>query len=263
MPIPGATRWLSVIGVTVRLCGPFAAWSSAWLQGRAAFDDVLSHAGVPGATVLDHTNAAGLGSVADVLISWRRAGATNVRAVFPVAGDVRGLPGPANFRIAALDAGSGVLAGSIGLVPEARSRSVSSARELITWHAYDIDAPPLDHVQVEEAAHELTEIIRSSASALAAAAVAGGAEDVRDELSEARRAGERLSLPAGYPQRAVALIAQAERMAAVLHLAQADPVGGAVDRVGIAARSDALRPLETAVRRARVSGYNALAGPPF
>jgi len=43
----------------------------------------------------------------------------------------------------------------------------------------------------------------------------------------------------------------------VLRIALLDPVGGAIDRTGVAARTDALRPLVTAVRRARVAGYNA------
>jgi len=76
-------------------------------------------------------------------------------------------------------------------------------------------------------------------------------------LAHARRAGERLDLPSGYPSRAVALLAQAERMDDVLRIALLDPVGGAIDRTGVAARTDALRPLVTAVRRARVAGYNA------
>ena len=89
--------------------------------------------------------------------------------------------------------------------------------------------------------------------------MAGRTAGVADPLHEARRAGERLNLPPGFPARAVALVAQAERLQAVLDLALADPIGGAVDRAGIAARTAALRPLATAVRRARVAGYNALA----
>jgi hypothetical protein len=53
------------------------------------------------------------------------------------------------------------------------------------------------------------------------------------------------------------LLAQAERMDDVLRIALLDPVGGAIDRTGVAARTEALRPLVTAVRRARVAGYNA------
>jgi hypothetical protein len=55
----------------------------------------------------------------------------------------------------------------------------------------------------------------------------------------------------------VRLVAQAERLQAVLDIAALDPTGGAIDRTGIAARTAALRPLAMAVRRARVAGYNA------
>ncbi len=213
---------------------------------------------MPGATVVDHTKAGGLGSVADVLVAWRRADSRGVRAVFPAAGDVRGLPGPAGFRTAAIDAGSAVWTSALGVVPVRVARTVSSARELVVWHAYDIGEAPLDHVQVDEAAHDLGAAIRESASALSAAEVAGRGADVREELDDARRAGERLNLPPGFPQRAVLLLAQAERLAAVLDVAAGDPHGGAIDRHGVQARAEALRPLTTAVRRARVAGYNAL-----
>jgi hypothetical protein len=257
-----------VIIVTARLCGPFAAWSSAWLQGRAAFDDVLAQAGVPGAVVVDHTRRGGLNSVGEVLVVWRLDGALGVRAAFPVAGDVRGVPGPSQFASAALDAGGAVFAAAVGLVPERLDPFVpgrlapagSSARELIRWHAYDVETGSKDHVQVEEAAHDLTESIRESASVLTSADVLGRTDDVREELSDARRAGERLSLPADYPQRAVLLLAQAERIAAVLDVAGTDPAGPAIDRRSIELRAQALGLLVTAVRRARVAGYNALDG---
>ncbi|MCU1658491.1 MAG: hypothetical protein JWO57_3147, partial [Pseudonocardiales bacterium] len=92
-----------------------------------------------------------------------------------------------------------------------------------------------------------------------AADVAGWMDDIADELRDARRAGEHLNLPPGHPSRAVALVAQAERLQAVLDLAAKDPTGGAIDRTGIAARAESLRPLSVAVRRARMAGYNALA----
>ncbi|MHA3702293.1 hypothetical protein ACXR2U_08905, partial [Jatrophihabitans sp. YIM 134969] len=55
--------------------------------------------------------------------------------------------------------------------------------------------------------------------------------------------------------------AQARRLRAVLDLAVADPAGGAVDRLGMATRQAALRPLLTAVRRARMAACNALVEP--
>ena len=241
--------------------GPLAAWASAWLSGQAAFDDVLS--GVGGHALMDHTGDLAFTSLerptslSEVLIAWRQARA-QVRLVLPIAGDVRGLPGPAQFRSEALDAGEAVFGGGIGLVPEMISHHPSSAPPSCLWHVFDVDEPPVDFLSLADAQHELIETIRESASALSAADVAGWIEDVREELAGARRAGERLNLPSCFPQRAVQLIAQAERLAAVLDVATSDPTGGAIDRTGIAARADALRPLTVAVRRARLAGYNAL-----
>jgi len=177
--------------------------------------------------------------------------------VLPVAGDVRGLPGPAQFRSCALDAGEAVVGGGLGLVPDVVERYPSSVPATVVWQAHTVDDPPPDPLSVAEAQHDLTEAIREAATALSAADVAGWIDDVGDALADARRAGERLDLPPGFPSPAVRLLAQAERLHAVLGLAALDPAGGAIDRDGIAARTDALRSLATAVRRARLAAYNA------
>jgi hypothetical protein len=241
-------------------CGALVAWTSAWLAGVAASDDVLR------ATVGDDSphHVEGLPDapseipvpLSEALITWRRTSAS-VRLVLPVAGDVRGLPGPAQFRSSALDAGEAVVGGGLGLVPDVVERHPSSVPATVIWQAHSVDEPPPDPLSVAEAQHDLTETIRETASALAAADVARWTDQVGDALTDARRAGERLDLPPGFPPAAVRLLAQAERLHAVLDLAALDPVGGAIDRDGIAARTEALRSLATAVRRARLAAYNA------
>lgn len=239
--------------------GALAAWTSSWLAGEAASDEVLR------ATVGDDVphQVEGLDDgpvpLSQALITWRRAGRP-VRLVLPVAGDVRGLPGPARFRSGALDAAEAAFGGGLGLVPDVVERHPSSAPIAVTWRAYQVDEPPPDPLCVTDAQHDLTEAIRDAASALVAADVANRIDDVTDALADARRAGERLSLPPGFPAPAVRLIAQAERLRAVLALAARDPIGGATDASGITARDDTLRPLATAVRRARLAGYNAVSG---
>jgi hypothetical protein len=240
--------------------GVLAAWTTAWLSGRAAFDDVLH------ATAGDDRahQLLPVGGSADVLpealsqalIAWRGT-ADEVRLVLPVAGDVRGMPGPREFLDAALVAGEAVYGGPVGLVPGITSYAVTSAPTTVLWRAFAVEEPKPDHLAVSEAQHDLTEAIRESASALAGAGVARWFADVSEQLSRARRAGEELDLPPGFPPRAVALIAQAERLQAVLDIAAQDPTGAAIDRGGIQARDEALRPLALAVRRARVAGYNA------
>lgn len=242
--------------------GPLAAWTAAWLDGRVASDEVLRAAA---GTDAPH-QVGGLGAfdaelvpLSEVLIAWRRAGGA-VRLALPVAGDVRGLPGPPSFRSAALAAGEAVFGATVGIVPSVTDHAPSSAPPTVLWEAFQVTAAPADHIAVADAQYELTTSIRESASALSAADVAGWIDDIADALHDVRRAGDQLNLPPGFPPRAVALVAQTERLQAVLDLAAQDPTGGAIDRTGIAARWDALRPLATAVRRARLAGYNALAG---
>jgi hypothetical protein len=238
--------------------GVLAAWMSAWFAGDVGPDEVVD------ATTGDDAahQVAGLGldlvALRDVLVTWRRAHQP-VRLVLPVPGDLRGVPGPGEFRSAALDAGEAVCSGELALVPEITDYYPSSAPTSVVWHAHVIEPAPPDYAQLAEVAYELGQAIREAATALRAADVAGSAGDVADALHDARRAGEHLNLPPGFPSRAVALLAQAERMHAVLDLAAADPEGGAIDRFGMSARASALRPLEVAVRRARLAGYNARA----
>ena len=256
----GATPSVSWIHVPAVRSGLLAAWASAWLAGSVSLDEAVdavsgddarhTASGLPGS----HPDRAG--ALADVMVAWRRHGA-GVRLVLPVAGDVRGLPGPAAFRDAALEAGEAVVGGPLGAVPSVVGFGPSSAPTSVVWQVFAIEPAPPDFVDLTDAQFELVTAIRETATALTAADVAGSAD--QQALAEARRAGEQLELPRGFPQRAVALLAQAERMQAVLDLALADPVGGAVDRFGIAARTSALRPLITTVRRARLAGYNAAA----
>jgi hypothetical protein len=245
--------------VPVVRSGPLAAWAAAFFTGRVSVDqaaDAVTADDAPhqvgGLPAFD----AELVPLREVLVAWRRGGGS-ARLVLPVAGDVRGLPGPAAFRSAALESGEAVVGAGIGVVPEVVAYYPSSAPSTVLWQAFVIEPAPVDFIAVPDAQYELTTAIRESASALSAADVAGWVDDVADTLHDARRAGERLNLPPDFPPRAVALLAQAERLQAVLDLAYADPTGGAIDRTGIAARSAALKPLATAVRRARIAGYNA------
>jgi hypothetical protein len=246
--------------VTRLRSGVLAAWSGAWLHGRCGPDEVID--AVTGSDAPHQVGGlpgfdAELVSLHQLLRAWCTAG-DPVRLVLPVAGDVRGLPGPAAFRSAALEAGEAVCGGGVGAVPQLIDYAPSSAPCTVLWQAFAIEPVPPDPLQLGEAQHDLTTTIRESATALSAADVAGWVEDIADALHDARRAGEHLNLPPGFPSRAVALLAQAERLQAVLDLVEQDPTGGAIDRTGIAARAAGLRPLATAVRRARLAGYNAL-----
>ena len=245
--------------MTTRRCGPLAAWLSAWQLGQVGPDEVVDAVTGEDAPhlVSGLPDADGeFTGLRDLIVRWRLDGGV-VRAVFPAAGDVRGVPGPGGFTGAALDAGEAICGAALGAIPEYVDFSPSSAPPTVVWHVYEIEPAPPDYQQLGDAQYELTTAVRDAASALAAADVPGWMDEFGPALRSARRAGEYLNLPPGYPTRAVALLSQAERLQAVLDVAALDPIGGAHDRTGIAARRDALRPLEVAVRRALIAGYNA------
>jgi hypothetical protein len=240
--------------------GVFAAWTSAWLAGEAAYDDVVARVtgddephrvtGLPGVE-----GDKPLGWVLPVL---RDRSPDGVRTVLPAAGDPRGLPGPGPFTTAALAAGEAVIGRGIGLVPRVTAHgSVQDQTSCVLWTVYEVPEPAPDPLTVAEAEHDLTAATRDAASALAALDVASWRPEVADGLARMRR-GVTPDLPPGHEARAVRLLASADRLAAVLDLARADSPGGAVNGAEARARDEALRPLVTAVRRARLAAYNAV-----
>ncbi len=244
-----------------------AAWGTAWLQGAASHDDVVD--AVRGSAPQAHPGSAvdrslaGTGfdprdafPVSTALTDWRRAGASSLRLVLPIPGDVRGLGGPAEFRSIALTAGEAVFGAGWGLTCEVGEQTASSAGRQVTWRRSPVEELAPDPLGISEADYELTEAIRETASTLAARGAPSWLRDVAGALSGARRAGERLWLPASHPPRAVRVLAQAERLAAVLELVDRDDTGE-VTVHGMAERRASLQPLRLAVRRALMAGYNA------
>ena len=124
----------------------FTVWSSAWLAGAAAPDDVLDALGpwarvhevaaMDAGTALTHALAppgATPGSVTFLLAALRRAAPAGPAGSSRAApGDPRGLPGPGPFSRAAMGAGEGVLVtdAGLGLVP------VRVADGVLRWTAY-------------------------------------------------------------------------------------------------------------------------------
>jgi len=170
---------------------------------------------------------------------------------------VRGTPASPAFRAAPLDAGQAAFAGGIGLVPGRPSESPSSAAPVTVWRAFPVDPAVPDPLQLSEAEHDLAVAVRETAILLRERDLTGGRPPDARELERIRRASEGLRLPAGFPPRAAALLASAERLQAMVSLATRDVHGGAIDRDGIEARAHALSQLATTVRRARLAGYNA------
>jgi hypothetical protein len=240
-----------------RRCARLAAWGSAWLAGTASFDQVLD-AVAGGGRVIGGPgfDSPGVHPVGVALADWKRAGTPALRLVLPVPGDARGLAGPAEFQDAALQAGQAVYGNEFGATVLVGPETPSSAGPEVIWQRAAATAPPPDPLSLADAEHELAEAIRETASDFARRGATSWLSDIAPALSDARRAGERLHLPASHPARAVRLIAQAERLTAVFAVVDADDTGP-LTAAAVSERSQALAPLRLAVRRALLAGYNA------
>src|SRR5690349_23691613 len=120
-------------------------WARAWRAGTVSYDDVA-----------DETEGGEEHLVADAPDTWTdiplreavrvlaKLHPDDIRLVLPAPGDPRGLPGPGPFTGAALEAGEGVIAGPLGLIPEVRTHTSGSGDtfEIVVWQAYPLPGSP-------------------------------------------------------------------------------------------------------------------------
>ncbi|UVS80215.1 hypothetical protein [Actinokineospora sp. UTMC 2448] len=241
----------------------FAVWVSAWLPGSAASDDVLDALGhwselhdvvavdEPTATELDLPVRGEAGApVASLLTALRRVNATSVRLVLPVPGDVRGLGTRSEFAGTALHAGEAVVIDGTGygLVPEPIADGV------LRWTAFPTgETAGVEHLPLGEAEHELTGAMRVAAGVLTELGVAKHRAGVREEIT-ARIAHRAAAVwPEGTPPRSLRVLQRANEVATILDLAAEDAPGSAVSSSAARKRAEALRPLNDAVRLARLA----------
>lgn len=239
-------------------------WSSAWLSGFAAPDDVLDAlqdwAQAHEVVAADAATAATVdipergeepGHLAALLATLRRAGAPGGRLVLPVPGDVRGLGQSSGFAADALHAGEAVVHGSLGVVPE------SVAEGVLRWTVFDLGTPPTaPFVPLGEAEHELTGAMRVAAGLLTELGVAKHRAGVREELRDRLAAAPKVRWPEGMPPRALRVLQRATEVSAILDLAGEDEPGGALSASAAMKRAQALRPLFDAVRTARCAAID-------
>lgn len=241
----------------------FTVWSSAWLAGVAAPDDVLDallpwalahdvQAADEATAVITSLSAPGtpVSSLAFLLATLRRTAPRGAaRLVLPVPGDIRGLPGPGVFSQEATAAGEGVLFADagLGIVP------TMVADGVLRWTVYPVGdpGPPPEYVALNQAERDLREQVRQSASVLTSLGVARHRPGVREEIAAALRARPESLWPAGMPGQALRVLQHADEVEAILAAAHVDEPGGALSASAAEARREALRPIETSVRVAR------------
>lgn len=244
------------------------AWGNAWLTGHVGLDeaaDAVERQGGPHVVVgVPGENGElplrrGLGAL-------RVAGLTALRLALPAPGDPLGLTGPPDFNAAAIDAGEAVLATagerSLGLIPaeDRRGSSYVGTR----WEVCETRRGTPDTPLLPEADHELTLAVREATEALLAM---DGGQEWRPEIAEAlgalresHRHEQVGGLAPGYAARAHRVAALASRLAVVVDLARSTETVG-LSAAHIQRRSEALRTLDRAVRRARVAACNSVLDP--
>lgn len=240
-----------------------AVWTSAWLHGAAASDDVLDalqpwaeQQQVRAATDELSTRLELPGpretpaSTGALLAALRKAGAVTADLVLPVPGDVRGLDGATDFAKQAMRSGEATVLSDagLGIVPQ------RIAEGILQWTAFPLgELPPAAHVPLGEAEHGMSSAMREAANTLLELGVASHRPGVREEIARLVSSHPTPPWPKQTPQRAVRVLQRAAEAEAILWIAVDDSPGGALSASAIRARTEALRPLFDAVRTARTA----------
>lgn len=219
-------------------------WGTAWLRGQVVTDLLLDAVIAGDATHTVDSTALGGPDAAETLVSGlgrlRAEGATRFGAAFPVEGDPLGLGGPRDFNAAALDAGEALVTDAgVGLVP-------SRVGAVVTWTAYAAGRRQVP--DVGEADRGLRASLATTAASLAEIDVARWRPEVADALMNLRHRPSLRGAP-GTPERCVDLAARGLQARDIVALALEDH-GAAVSAYEMAARREALLPLDRAARRA-------------
>ncbi|MER5480964.1 hypothetical protein ABT026_28905 [Streptomyces sp. NPDC002734] len=253
--------------------GRLAAWGNALLAHLVPPDDAV--AAIVGDDALHRVRGLpgedGAVGLSLALGRLRALGATGLRVALPAPGHPLGLSGPAEFNAAALEAEEAVVCHGValGLVPEVHEAGpaggAGGAEDVhveVVWHCLPVrEAPPADVPSLGEAERELAEALREATEVLTRLDVAASGPVAEAALDAYRARAERSqgqdALAPGYPPRAARVLRLAERVGLLVSLAYERGHGGAVSAGEMAARREALRPVERTARRAMVAAYNA------
>ncbi|MEW2344092.1 MULTISPECIES: hypothetical protein [Streptomyces] len=247
--------------------GRLAAWGNALLAGIASPDDAVS--AVVGEDAVHRVEGlpgeSGPVGLSLALGRLRALGVTGLRVALPVPGHPLGLSGPPEFNARALEVEEAVVChgAAFGLVPEVREAGPAGDVHVeVLWRCLPVrEAPPADVPSLGEAERELAEALREATEALSRLDVAGSgpvAEAAVDAYRARVEGGDGEVLAPGYPPRAVRVLELARRVGLLVSVAYGSGHGGAVSASEMAARGEALRPVERTARRARVAAYNSV-----
>ncbi|MGA7050239.1 MAG: hypothetical protein WBZ37_03045 [Mycobacterium sp.] len=220
-----------------------------------------------------------------------------INVVFPVPGDVRGLAPGTQFERDALAAGEAVIISNpedpntaVGLVPEFSysdlEESADDAQDVpescaLSWIVYSLPgAPAFEHHELGDAEYALRSAVRSAADALGAIGLESATSDIDDPrglVEQLLESARQHRIPDHAPSRALRVLENAAHVDAIIAVSAglsqlpdssaeqfaARTVAG-LEPVGVQSSSeariasDALRPLNTVVRSARMAAVNEI-----
>ncbi|OBJ28835.1 MULTISPECIES: hypothetical protein [Mycolicibacter] len=255
-----------------------SVWANAWLAGRAAPDDVLDalSAWAPAQSVAAHdavvASSIGLswpdacdGGAAALLKLVRGAGPSaagyGIRPVFPVPGDVRGLPAATTFSQEAILAGEAVLIGSsdssppIGLVPAYSEDTEDGYAAELCWTVFPLTSmPPSEQHDLGDAEYTLRSAVRTAAEALGSTGSRWadyGVEDPRLRVEQMMEAALLHRIPDHAPNRAVRVLQSAAHVEAIITVSADLLTASAQTSAAVQRAVDTVAPLTSVVRSAR------------
>ena len=291
-----ANAWLAGKAAPDDVLDALSLWAPK--QSVTAYDAVAAgHTGLPwpdvhdaGTVTLLQTLRAAVGRPAVSAspgVPCRLRGTINV--VLPVPGDVRGLAPGTQFEHDALAAGEAVIitnpddpATAVGLVPEFSYGDLDETdddaglAELcgLSWTVYSLPgAPVFHHYELGDAEYTLRSAVRSAADALGAIGLGAAASDVDDPrglVEQLLESARQHRIPDHAPSRALRVLENAAHVDAIIAVSAGlsrlsdSPTDRIVAGIGAQSSSqaqiatDALRPLTTVVRSARMAAINAI-----
>jgi len=224
--------------------GRLAAWGSAALAGAVSPDEAAERVtgpDDPGHRVVGLPGEGGPVNLAYAFGRLRTLGATGLRLVLTRPGDPGGLPGPAPFTEGAVACGEAVIAtgsAEVGLLLQGRG----------LWSAERVDPDRRTPLSLGDADRHLGQVMREAAAVLARLDVASWDPAAADVLAGRPRPRPAALPPSASPE-AHRVLDQALRVATIVELARADD-SGAVTGAEMLARTEVLRDLDAAARRA-------------
>lgn len=205
----------------------------------------------------------------------RRPVGQTISITLPVPGDVRGLPAGTRFQQDALAIGEAmIVTGShgdaIGLVPdfeyddtEDELQDADQVPELcaLAWTVYSLPTPLApDHSELGEAEYALRSAVRSAAEALGTLQLGagGGIDDPRGLVEQVLEVGRHHRAPDHAPTRALQVLENAAHVDAIITVSSGLMPIGTQSASEAQIANEALRPLSSVVRSARMAAVSAI-----